>query len=340
MATNKNATIRYQALDKCFRNPGRKYFIEDLIEACNNALLDVDPSSSGIKRRQIYEDVKFMKDSRGFDAPIKSFPEGRKAWYRYEDTNFSINNQPLNEQEAQQLKESLLTLSRFKGMPQFEWVEEMRVRLEQSFSLKSEDNVLSFEENPFLTGREYIGELYHAIINKQVLLISYKPFTSDKEIQYELHPYHLKQYNNRWFLWGLNEEYQNLSNIALDRIQSISESRITYRPNTEIDFEEFFEDVVGVTVPLGETQKILLQVDAELWPYIETKPIHGSQKVSITSGNKILVKLDLIPNYEFISQILSFGDNIEVLEPLELRNSIKDKISKLHKKYTGEVYST
>ena len=62
MATNKNATIRYQALDRCFRNPGRKYYIDDLIEVCNDALLDIDPDSSGIKRRQIYDDIKFMQE--------------------------------------------------------------------------------------------------------------------------------------------------------------------------------------------------------------------------------------------------------------------------------------
>src|ERR1035437_3986018 len=115
MATNKNATIRYQTLNRCFRNPGRMYYIEDLIEACNDSLLDIDPSSTGIRKRQLFDDIKFMRDSQGFNAPIESFKDGRKAYYRYNDLSFSINNQPLNEKEAQQLKESLLTLSRFKG---------------------------------------------------------------------------------------------------------------------------------------------------------------------------------------------------------------------------------
>ena len=130
MATNKNATIRYQALNRCLRNPGRKYFIDDLIEACNDSLLDIDPYSTGIKRRQVFDDIKFMRDSQGFDAPIESYKDGKKVFYRYNDPSFSINNQPLNEKEAQQLKEALLTLSRFKGIPQFEWVDEIKARLE------------------------------------------------------------------------------------------------------------------------------------------------------------------------------------------------------------------
>ena len=65
MATNKNATIRYQTLNRCFRNPGRKYYMEDLVDACNDSLLDIDPSSTGIKKRQIFDDIKFMRDSQG-----------------------------------------------------------------------------------------------------------------------------------------------------------------------------------------------------------------------------------------------------------------------------------
>lgn len=333
MATNKNATIRYQALDRCFRNSGRRYYIEDLIEACNEALLDVNPDSSGIKRRQIYEDIKFMQDSRGFDAPVESFKDGRRAYYRYTDPNFTINNQPLNEQEAQQLKESLLTLSRFRGMPQFDWVEEMRVRLEQTFHLKTEDNILSFEENPYLTGREYIGDIYNAIVNEMVLNITYKPFKAPESLLFVIHPYHLKQYNNRWFLFGLNDEQQEgIFNLALDRIQGIEESRVAYIPNEEIDFDEYFDDVIGVSVNNDEPiQKVILKVDEDLLPYITSKPLHGSQIQHRDDPTKIELNLQL--NYELESQLLSHGEKIEVIEPAGLRERIKERIKKLNNKY-------
>ena len=84
MATNKNDVIRYQVLNQCYRNPGRKYFIEDLIEYCNEALADIVPSSSGVKRRQIFDDIKFICDSRGFNAPIKAYREERRTFYRDE----------------------------------------------------------------------------------------------------------------------------------------------------------------------------------------------------------------------------------------------------------------
>jgi predicted DNA-binding transcriptional regulator YafY len=333
MATNKNATIRYQTLNRCFRNPGRDYNIDDLVNACNESLLDVDPDSSGVKKRQIYEDIRFMQDSRGFDAPIESHKEGRNAYYRYSDLSFSINNQPLNEMEAQQLRESLLTLSRFKGLPQFDWIEELTARLEQNFQLKSTQKVISFDENPFLTGREFIGELYNAIVNNKVLHIKYLPFKHE-EIDFEVHPYHLKQFNNRWFLFGINTGENRITNIALDRIVSIAESRTPYRPNEEIDFEERFEDAIGVSIPFDQNpEKVILKIDKELWPYIKTKPLHGSQKIKYENNDFTTIELEVYLNYELESLILSFGEKMEVIEPVEFVMIMKKRIKELIDKY-------
>ena len=107
MATNKHAIIRYQTLDKCFRNPGRKYFIEDLIAECNKAIYDFTGNPDGIKRRQIYDDIAFMESEQGWAVPLKKYKDGRKVYIRYEDLSFSINNSPLNNAEEEKLKEAL-----------------------------------------------------------------------------------------------------------------------------------------------------------------------------------------------------------------------------------------
>ena len=334
MATNKNATIRYQTLNRCFRNPGRKYFIDDLIEACNDSLTDIDPSSTGIKRRQVFDDIKFMRDSQGFDAPIESYKDGRKVYYRYSVLSFSINNQPLNEKEALQLKEALLTLSRFKGLPQFEWVDEIKARMESSFQMKNQEKVIEFEENQYLTGKEHLGVLYNAVTNKQVLEIKYQPFNRDNSVQMILHPYFLRQYNNRWFLFGKSGDASGLTTIALDRIQEIHTSNEKYATNSEIDFEEYFEDVIGVTVPHeAQVEKILLKIDIQTWPYLKTKPIHGSQKVKEQTSEFVIIELQPIPNFELEALIFSHAETVEVIAPESLRQRIKDRINKLNQKY-------
>lgn len=334
MADNKHALIRYQALDRCFRNTGRRFFINDLLDAVNETLSEIHPDCTGIQIRQLRDDIRFMKSEAGYSAPIESFTENRKAYYRYADNNFSITNQPLSEKEAQQLKEAMQTLQRFKGLPQFEWLEETMVRLDQTFHFKEERKIIEFEENIYLKGREHLDQLYSAISNCITLSIDYKPFKSPK-INTCCSPYYLKEYNNRWFLFAFCHVENKLMNMPLDRIKSICNSNAEFIPNIEFDFEEYFEDVIGVTIYAGEqAQKITIKIDAQLWPYIQTKPIHGSQKEIEINESYTIITLELIPNFELEARILSFGEHIQVLSPKAFKDILTQRISKLNKTYS------
>jgi len=177
MSTNKHAIIRYQALDKCFANKGKRYYIEDLLEVCNTALFNFDSTLIGIKKRQLYDDIKFMESEQGWSIPLDKIKDGRRAFYRYEGESFSINNQPLNDAEADQLKSAMLVLTRFKGVPQFEWVNELIPKLDKTFNLYNKDQeIISFDTNQFLIGTDFITPLFNAIQNKQTLRIEYKSF--------------------------------------------------------------------------------------------------------------------------------------------------------------------
>ena len=120
--------------------------------------------------------------------------------------------------------------------------------------------------------------------------------------------------------------------MALDRIINISESNAPYI-DTEIDFKEYFEDVIGVTVPSEAIEKVILKVGPKSIDYIQTKALHGSQKIKEKKGEFTMVELDVIPNYEFLSRILSFGENIEIIKPIKLREELKDRIVSMRNKY-------
>lgn len=335
MATNKHATIRYHALDKCFSNTGRRYYIEDLIDACNQAIYDYSGISDGIKRRQIFEDIKFMESEAGWSVPLDRIKDGKRVYYRYSDSHYSIKKQAINQLEAEQLKETLSILTRFKGMPQFEWIDELTVRIENTFKLGAASGAfVGFEQNPYLKGLHYFTEIFNAIQNKKVLSIIYQGFKQKESTEVVLHPWYLKQYNNRWFLFGYNNQYQNLTNMALDRILELSETSFPYIENTEIDFDEFFEDVVGVTVKEKVIpQKILIEVTHELWPYIESKPIHGTQKVKSRNDEYTTIELKVQVNHELISCLFGYMDGIEIKEPSELRNLMKINLENTLKRY-------
>jgi predicted DNA-binding transcriptional regulator YafY len=342
MPVNKHALIRYHALDKCFSNPGRRFYIEDLILACNEALYNFtcddkysDPLNPGISRRQVLVDINFMESTEGWSANIERIKDGRRVYFRYEDKNFTINNQPITDEELTQLRETMLMLSRFKGLPQFEWIDSIITSLEDKFHLKGADkSVVCMESNCYADGVEYISPLFNAIINKTPLHIEYETFHNGARA-WDIHPYYLKQYNNRWFLFGLNnDEYRNITNVALDRIVSITQASIPYIENSIIeDFDDYFYDIVGVSFPPnGTLQKVVLKFSEHRFPFVKAKPIHGSQKV--VDANERIISLNLIPNRELESLLLSFGDDVEVIEPQSLRSTIASKIKTLFEKYS------
>lgn len=332
MSTNKHAIIRYQTLDKCFRNVGRNYAIEDLVEECNKSIYEYTGKEEGIKKRQLYDDIRFMESEQGWSIELKKVKDGRRVFYKYEKSNYSISNQPLNETEANQLREALLTLDRFKGLPQYNWINEINARLESTFNLKQKnETIISFEQNEYLKGLEYIPVLYNAILYKKVLNIGYKSFNSDEIKSIIISPYYLKQYNMRWFLFGKSDSYETITNLALDRIESIDIVNKEYI-NSDIDFNEYFEDIIGVTISNENVVNIILKVDKSLIPYITTKPLHGSQKIYDTDNN-FEVHLKLIPNYELETMILSFGEKIQVLEPIILVEKLKERINKMKNNY-------
>ena len=333
MPINKNALLRYHVLDKCFRNTGRRYFFEDLMQAVNEALQEEISGHGGISVRQLREDIRFMKSEAGYAAPIETFREGKKAYYRYEDPSFSINNSPINATEAEHLKTALTVLQRFEGAPQFEWVQELVPMLKDRFGLESKERgVMSYDTNIDYTGYDKIRPLFDAIINKRVLEVTYIPFGRD-EITFFFHPAYLKQYNYRWFVFGLNEAAGHSAwNMPLDRIHRMQETERKYI-ETDIDWNEYFDDIIGVTRREEEPEQVVLVFTVEQAPYVETKPLHLSQRQKRLDNGELQVTLNVIPNYELETLILSFGEKVRVIGPERLKDRIRERLGKAVENY-------
>lgn len=323
MAINKNAYLRYQILDICFRNTGRKYTIDDLLEEINNRLFENNPGNSGIQRRQLFDDIKYMESEDGFSIPLDKIKDGKKKIYRYSDKEFSIRNEPLSAAEAVHMQSAMQIFSRFSGSPQFEWMDEILPRLEAKFgAIEDSSRIISYESNIDYIGAEYIKVIFNAIHNKRVLKITYHGFRQEKAAELIFHPYHLKQYNNRWFAFGLNAENGiDTWNLALDRISLIEEKSDSYI-SSERDWEDYFYDIVGVSRPFeAEAEEVKLLFTAEAKPYILTKPLHASQKTKEV-GEQLEIRINVIPNFELQKLILSFGKQVTVISPDHLKSKI------------------
>ena len=265
MPTNKNAQLRYQVIDKCLSNWSRRYYIEDLVEACNDALYlhnGETKDGGGVKKRQVQEDLKFIGSEEGYAMDIDAIQDGHRRYYRYHEKGASIKKQPINQEEIDLIHDALLLLRRFEGVPQFEWLDDLEKRLYTTSKLgETLDSVVSFQHNPYLKGMDtYYKPIFDSIVNKRVIEIVYHPFGKDART-IVVTPYFLKQYNNRWFLIGKHKGSEYLSNFAIDRIEGFNETSKPYEPLAEeIDFKEYFSDVVGVSLSNTPVEEVVLKV--------------------------------------------------------------------------------
>lgn len=328
MPANKNAITRFRILDRCFRNHFRQYYIKDLMEECEKEL------GTSISRKTIYNDIDYMESA--YDIELERIPDGKRVFYRYKDPNCSINNSPLSSAEIAQLHSAIDTLSQFKGLPQFDWMEDIIDKLKLSSGAQATD-VIGFDANIDLKGRNYVGELYQYIINRVVLKVEYFSFKWDKSMIITFHPHYMRQYNNRWFVFGYNSDIGIEGwNMALDRICSISPTNDVNYKESDICWREYFDDIIGVTNKSdAPVEEIVLHCYGSTGKYIETKPIHASQRSKWIETDCLQVSLKVKQNYELESFILSQGGSIKVISPLSLKSKIMNVVEAMENIYNG-----
>ena len=334
MPINKNALLRYQILDRCFSDRHRRYEIEDLVDKVNDALLDLYGKT--VSLRQIRADITYMRDRVSYNAPIVAIPiEGRRCYYTYEDSDFSIFSSELSVEEVKNLLSTIDMLGRYRS-PKNAWLEEVISSLELRFGIKANrDKIVSFEQNDQLRGIEFLSDLIDAIINHQPLKMTYRPYKGEEQTMV-IHPHYLKQYNSRWFLFGLEDhgEYgMSPVNKALDRIVKFSIAKVRFEENDKIDYETYFDDIVGVTHDRKhpDVEHVVMRFSKDRFPYVVSKPIHQSQKV--VNSEEGIISIDVRVNRELEQNIFSFGQQIEVLSPEWFRDQIKEKYREIAKIY-------
>lgn len=331
MAITKNPLIRYKILDKCFRNPYKNFYFETLLEAVNEMLFEITGDEEGIKTRQLRDDIAFMRSAEGWNIELAELSEGKKKIYRYEDINFSINNAPLNEVEMDQFQSAIQVLSQFEGMPQFEGIQAIIAKLKTDLKTTTNQKpFIGFDSSQDLKGIEHFSALYNAVQNKIPLAITYKDFKSEEPYSYIFHPYYLKEYNNRWFLFGLRADLGKPDwNVAIDRVEEVLPVAVPFIENEQIDWQDYFSDIIGVSKPIdSELQEVVLHFNQLTGRYMENKSIHETQKQKWLDANTFEVKIKVILNYELERLILSYGESVKVVKPQILKEKIKERLLK------------
>lgn len=331
MSVTKKPLTRYKILDACFRNSFKKYTKELLLEKVNEELYEITGHEGQcIKLRQLQDDIAFMRSVEGWSIELAEEFDGRKRIYRYEDANFSINNAPLNDVEMSEFQSAIQVLSQFEGMPQFEGIQEIIAKLKYDLKDKNDSKpFIGFDSNQDLKGIEHFSFLYNAVQNQLPLQITYKDFKSNEPYFYILHPHYLKQYNNRWFLFGLHQPSEKLDwNVAIDRIVEVKISDEKFIPNNKIDWQDYFSDMIGVSKPTdSEIEEVVLHFNQLTGKYMENKSIHETQRHKWIDENTFEVRIKVYLNYELERLILSYGESVKVLQPFLLNEKISFRLN-------------
>lgn len=335
MAQNKNALIRYKTIDKCLQNRYRKWTLQDLIDACSDALYEYEGKDVSVSKRTVQLDIQLMRsDKLGYNAPIEVYD---KKYYRYDDENYSITNIPITENDMNVLSETVEMLKQFKDFSLFSELGGIIQRLEDKVHTEKSNSasIIHLDKNENLKGLYHLDVLYQAILKKICLDINYQSFKAKEATLITLHPYILKEFNNRWFLVGRVQNNKHLITMALDRIVSINYNlKLNYKLK-DFNGDDYYRNTIGVTVLDNRgLHNMILKVDARNAPYVLTKPFHHSQEVvEEFEDGSVIICIRVHLNFELERLILGFGESIEVLKPNHLRKRISKKLKMAASQY-------
>lgn len=183
-------------------------------------------------------------------------------------------------------------------------------------------------------GTENLYGLLHAIKNKLKIKFTYQKFWEDELSQRLVEPYALKEFKNRWYILAKDSKDKNIKSFALDRLTNLEITTQHYQYPDNYSIEQNYRYCFGIISPNGsDPQDIILSFDPFQGKYIKTLPLHETQEVLLDNDQETRIKLKLCLTHDLFMELLSFGDNMKVIEPKKLSDEIKEAHKKAYKQY-------
>ena len=293
--------------------------------------------NKGVSVRTVQGDIQMMRsDKLGYNAPIEVYDH---KYYRYSDDDYSITEMPMSQNDLEVMQEAVNMLRQLEDFEQFAEMSDVVSRLQDRLSISKSNRkpIIHFDSVPDLKGLRLLNPLYNYIAHKQTLRIMYQSFNATQSTEYILFPYLLKEFRNRWFLFGSRSSDMMLFNLPLDRIESVEPiNDIPYQENPDFDTDHFFDDVIGVSKDIDNVpRRIKFWVSPEQSKYIKTKPIHRSQKLikENPEDGSCIFEIEVVVNFEMYSVFMSYGPGVKVIYPRYAMCYMKEKL-----KEAAELY--
>lgn len=319
--------MRYRIINACLTNPSKPYpSFEDLRKELARQKIKV-------QKRALEGDLEAMRSDKrlGYMAPIEY--SRKNKGYHYTDPGYNMEKLPLSAGEVDTFRLIVDSLKRFRGADVLQQVEGIVNKLdkvvmkEASQKKKGATAVVDFEKMPTTKGIEHFDPIYNAILKQQTLLISYQGFGKPAS-EHVFHPYLLKEYKFRWYVLGYSERRRSKVVLALDRIENIIPKKARYKPYRGQDIQTYFEHTLGVTINTTGVKEIRLWFSVSQGHYLKTQPLHAKQHIVSDDATGLIITVGLIPNYELLQTLLSFGPEVKVLGPVQVRDELKAMVQK------------
>jgi predicted DNA-binding transcriptional regulator YafY len=345
MPTNKNAIIRYLTIDKRLRKLPRPSFA-DLVQACSEAI------GKPVSRSSIEKDIKDMRygDVLGKKAPIVN--DRRANCYYYSDESFQFYTNDLDEEE--QIAMAISAQAIAQQLPSASFGQRLVSILKQSSSKQKKLQAMIQQGEEFLqlevpfqysqqgdqqnNDYRHLETVFNAIYEEHYLDIEYRKFGTEAVQTHCICPLLLKEYRNRWYVIGVEVgvDPPKFKNWGLDRMVSCYKRTNGFsRSAFCFSAQDFFQHAIGITVPDNQQPALVrLRFDATQYEYLQTRPIHHSQRVIYQPVAPYFeLEINVYLTYELEERLLGYAQLVEVLEPLSLRQALHQRLIDTLNKY-------
>ena len=179
-------------------------------------------------------------------------------------------------------------------------------------------------------GVEFLDTIIRAIKMNKKILMTYQRFGAES-YEKEVAPYAIKLFHQRWYMLSFTGHHY--ATYALDRMQAVSLTDVDFEMPADFSPQAYFAEYFGVLT--DETPMAHVVVRAHNWTpnYLRTLPLHASQREIATTEHYADFSFDLRPTADFLGQLLSHGDGVEVLKPADLRQKMREMIAQNLKRY-------
>lgn len=257
----------------------------------------------GFSKRTLQRDIKEIRNVFGIDI---EYSKSQKGYFISQNENENMNFQ----------------------------------RMMEAFDMFNSLN-LAHDLTPFIhlekrrpQGTENLYGLLHAIKNRLQIKFTYQKFWEDELSQRFVEPYALKEFKNRWYIMAKDSKDNTIKSFALDRLTNLEITNQTYQYPDNYSIEQSYRYCFGIISPNDEEpQDIILSFDPFQGKYIKTLPLHDTQQVLVDNDVEMKIKLKLCLTHDLVMELLSFGDNMKVIEPKSLADQIKQAHEKAYRQY-------